>query len=55
MQDQARLGGPALPYADGVEGRVLVLAEEEAALDGTGEGIVAVEVDARGELAVDGV
>lgn len=55
MQDQAGVGGPACPYAYGVEGRVLVFAEKVAALHGAGEGIVAVEVDARGELAVDRV
>lgn len=55
MQHQAGIGGPACPDAYGVEGWVLVFAEEVAALHGAGEGIVAVEVDARGELAVHGV
>lgn len=42
--------------AYGVEGGILVLAEEEAALHGggAGEGVLPVEVDGRGELAVDG-
>lgn len=41
--------------ADGVEGRVLVLAEEEAALEGcAGEGGVAVEVESCWKLSVDG-
>lgn len=53
MQYQTSVGGPACPYAYGVEGRVLVFAEKVATLHGAGEGIVAVKVDARGELALN--